>query len=173
MTRRHLLLLASLLAGAGCTNPPPPPPVRPVDPNVVLAWTIERAFYDNGLARATEVVTVRDVGTDGQVEIQDYGTVWRGDTRPRAPAVFRRKLTQPQMDELQRAVSGLELPNIDRRREAPSLVPWTMWGVCIPVRTGTQCGQLLLEEWPEIGGAPELFQLLETFRHDARVHPDK
>jgi hypothetical protein len=173
MIRPPMLALAALLSGAGCFNPPPPEPVRPVGPNVVLAWTIERAFYDNGLARATEVITIRDVGVDGQVEVQDYGTVWRGDTRPRVPAVFRRKLTQPQMDQLQRAVSGLELPNIDRRKEAPGLVPWTMWGICIPVRSGTQCGQLLLEEWPEIGGAQELFALLDSFRRDARVHPEK
>ena len=49
--------------------------MRPVDKNVVLAWTIEDALYDNGLARATEVVTFRYVGDEGLTEVQDYGRI--------------------------------------------------------------------------------------------------
>ena len=60
-----------------------------------------------------------------------------------------------------------------QRQERPGLVPWTMWGICVPVTRGTQCGQLLLDEWRDIMGAPALFTLLQAYRNDARVHPDK
>ena len=65
--RRGPLLLAAWLTvlAAACATEAPPAPVRPVDKNVVLAWTIEDALYDNGLARSTEVVTFRYVGDDG------------------------------------------------------------------------------------------------------------
>ena len=161
-------------AALGCaTDPPPPLPVRPIDKNVVVSWTIEDGLYDNGLARSTEVVTVRYQGEGGQIDIQDFGRIYRGDQRPRAPANFRRKLTAAQMDQLQHTMTALELPDANRRQEKPGLVPWTMWGICVPVTRGTQCGQLLIDEWREIGGAPELFALLQSFRRETRLHPDK
>jgi hypothetical protein len=169
-----LVVAAIGCAALGCaTDPPPPLPVRPVDKNVVVAWTIEDGLYDNGLARSTEIVTVRYEGEGGLTEIQDYGRIYRGDQRPRVPKIFRRRLTAAQMDELQHTMTALELPDVNRRQEKPGLVPWTMWGICVPVTRGTQCGQLLLDEWREIGGAPQLFTLLESFRRDARFHPDK
>ena len=71
MPRSHRLA-GLLLVGSWrwrcATDPAPPAPVRPIDKNVVLAWTIEDGLYDNGLARATEVVTIRYVGDDGQTE---------------------------------------------------------------------------------------------------------
>jgi hypothetical protein len=175
MTPRPRLLMATwLLVGAlGCATESPPAPVRPVGKDVVLAWTIEDALYDKGLARATEVVTVRYVGLDGLTEIQDYGRVYRGDDSPRKPNVFRRRLTAAQMDQLQHALAALELPDVNRRQERPSVVPWTMWGLCVPVTRGTQCGQLLVDEWRDIDGAWQLFALLQSFRNDARLHPDR
>jgi hypothetical protein len=170
---RSLWAALVLAVAAGCaTDPAPPAPIRPVGKDVVLAWTIEDALYDKGLARATEVVTVRYVGTDGQTEIQDYGRVYRGDERPRTPSVFRRRLTAAQMDQLQHALAALELPDLNRRRERPGIVPWTMWGICVPVTRGTQCGQLLVDEWRDVDGAWQLFALLQSFRVDARNRPD-
>jgi hypothetical protein len=169
-------LVVAALGGAavGCaTDPPPPLPVRPIDKNVVVAWTIEDGLYDNGLARATEIVTVRYEGEGGLTEIQDYGRIYRGDQRTRVPKIFRRRLTATQMDELQHTMTALELPDVNRRQEKPGLVPWTMWGLCVPVTRGTQCGQLLLDEWRDIGGAPQLFTLLQSFRRDAHLHPEK
>jgi len=175
-TRAAAVLLAIVVA-AGCASfaPPLPDPIRPTDKNVVLAWTIEEGLYDNGLARQTEIVQVRYAGSreDGLTEIQDYGRRYRGDERPRDPTIYRHKLTAAQLDELQHRLAALELPDANRRREKPGLVPWTMWGICVPVTRGMQCGQLLLDEWREILGAPELFALLESYRHDARIHPDK
>jgi hypothetical protein len=163
-----------MVAALGCaTDPAPPLPVRPIDKNVVLAWTIEEGLYDNGLARSTEVVTVRYEGEAGLTEIQDFGRIYRGDQRPRVPTILRRRLTSAQMDQLQNTMTALELPDVNRRQEKPGLVPWTMWGLCIPVTRGTQCGQLLVDEWRDIGGAPQLFGLLQTFRRDCRLHPEK
>ena len=76
------------------------------------------------------------------------------------------------MEQLQHVLAGLELPDLERRQEKPELVPWTMWGICVPVTRGTQCGQLLRDEWRDVGGAPQLFGLLESYRRDARLHPD-
>ena len=60
---RATALVATVLLLLGCaTDPPPPLPIRPVDPNVIVAWTIERGLYEQGVARATEVVTVRASG---------------------------------------------------------------------------------------------------------------
>jgi len=173
--RRGPLLLAAWLTAvaAACATEAPPAPVRPVDKNVVLAWTIEDALYDNGLARATEVVTFRYVGDDGLTEIQDYGRIYRGDQRPRTPTIFRRRLTPAQMDQLQHALAALELPDMERRQERPEVVPWTMWGICLPVTRGTQCGQLLMDEWRDVDGAFPLFALLQSLRRDCRLHPDK
>lgn len=173
--RRSIWAAPLLLAAAlGCaTDPAAPAPVRPVGKDVVLAWTIDEALYDNGLARATEVVTVRYQGSDGQTEVQDYGRVYRGDQRSRAPTIFRRRLTAAQMDQLQHALAAMELPDANRRQERPGVVPWTMWGLCVPVTRGTQCGQLLVDEWRDIDGAWPLFSLLQSFRRDARIHPDR
>lgn len=168
------LLLAAVIAGCA-SEPPPPAPVRPIGKDIVLAWTIEEGLYDNGLARATEVVTFRYLGLGGagQTEIQDYGRTYRGDQRPRAPSLFRRRLTPTQMDQLQHALAALELPDQQRRRDQPEIVPWTLWGICVPVTRGVQCGQLLADEWTDIDGAPALFALLESFRRDCRLHPDR
>ena len=102
----------------------------------MLAWTIEDALYDNGLARATEVVTIRYLGIDGQTEIQDYGRVYRGDQRPRKPNVFRHKLTAAQMDQLQHAMTALELPDVNRRQERPGIVPGRCGASASPSRAG-------------------------------------
>jgi hypothetical protein len=166
-----LLLAVAIAACAG--DPPPPAPVRPIGKDVVLAWTIEEGLYDNGLARATEVVTFRYLGTDGQTEIQDYGRIYRGDQRSRAPRLFRRRLTPEQMDQLQHVLAALELPDAQRRRDQPEIVPWTLWGICVPATRGMQCGQLLADEWPGVDGAPALFALLQSFRRDCRLHPDR
>jgi hypothetical protein len=169
-----LLIVVAGCAAAGCASDPlPPAPIRPIDKNVVLAWTIEDALYDHGLARATEVVTFRYEGDDGLTEVQDYGRIYRGDQRPRTPTIFRRRLTATQMDQLQHVLAGLELPDVNRRQERPMVVPWTMWGICVPVTRGTQCGQLLVDEWRDVDGASVLFALLQSFRRDARLHPEK
>ena len=137
MSRSIVAALLLAVAAAGCAGDPgPPAPIRPVGKDVVLAWTIEDALYDNGLARATEVVTIRYLGIDGQTEIQDYGRVYRGDQRPRKPNIFRHQLTAAQMDQLQHAMTALELPDVNRRQERPGIVPWTMWGICVPSRAG-------------------------------------
>jgi len=175
MARSQGPLLAAwlIVLAAGCATEAPPAPVRPIDKNVVLAWTIEDALYDNGLARATEVVTFRYMGDEGLTEIQDYGRVYRGDQRSRAPTIFRRRLTPAQMDQLQHALAALELPDVERRQARPEIVPWTLWGICLPVTRGTQCGQLLMDEWRDVDGAFPLFALLQSFRRDCRLHPDK
>jgi hypothetical protein len=183
MSRTHAAVVLLTVAvvggalGAGCASfdPAPPAPIRPTDKNVVVAWTIEEGLYDNGLARQSEVVQIRyqGGGEDGMIEIHDYGRRYRGDERPREPTIYRRRLTPEQLDELQHRLAALELPDINRRQERPGLVPWTMWGICVPVTRGTQCGQLLLDEWRDIMGAPALFTLLQAYRNDARVHPDK
>jgi hypothetical protein len=172
-------LFVSLGSGlaAGCTtfDPALPAPIRPTDKNVVLAWTIEEGLYDNGVARQSEIVTFKynGAGDDGLTEVQDYGRVYRGEPeKPRTPTIFRRRLTPAQLDQLQHLLAALELPDIERRQQKPELVPWTMWGICVPVTRGTQCGQLLIEEWRDVGGASELFALLQTFRREARLRPD-
>ena len=177
MSRTQTIVAAVVLAVAvGCApfDPPPPAPIRPTDRNVVVAWTIEEGLYDKGLARSTEIIQFRyEAGADeGLTEIQDYGRLYRGDQKARAPTIYRRRLTSAQMEQLQHVLAALELPDIDRRQQKPELVPWTMWGICVPVMRGTQCGQLLRDEWRKVGGAPELFALLESFRRDARLHPD-
>jgi hypothetical protein len=172
----QLPLLAMIaLAGAiiGCaTDPPPPLPVRPYDPSVILAWTIERGLYEEGPARATEVVTVRATGGEGggEVVVQDFGMTRRGDRRPpRAPTIARRALNAAEMDALGHALAALELPDVARRAEHPNLVPWTIWGICLPVsKRTTQCGQLWVDEWNGVGGAPELFALLQAWRQDTK-----
>jgi len=178
---RSIVVLAAVVLGlvaasAGCApfDPPPPAPIRPTDLNVVVAWTIEEGLYDSGLARSTEIVQFRYQGgsDDGLTEIQDYGRLYRGDQKPRTPTMYRRHLTSAQMEQLQHVLAALELPDLERRQRKPDLVPWTMWGICVPVMRGTQCGQLLRDEWRDVGGAPELFSLLESFRRDARLHPD-
>ena len=171
--RRSFWAALVLAVAAGCATESPPEPMRPTGKDVLLSWTIQEALYDKGLARATEVVTVRYQGVEGLTEILDYGRVYRGDEHPRAPNLFRRKLTAAQMDQLQHAMAALELPDMNRRRERPGVVPWTMWGICVPVTRGTQCGQLLIDEWRDIGGAPALFALLNSYRRDARLHPEK
>ena len=181
MMRRRMsrsIVAASLLVvlAAGCApfDPPPPAPIRPTDRNVVVAWTIEEGLYDNGLARATEIIQFRYQGgaDDGVTEIQDYGRLYRGDQRARKPTIYRRHLTSQEMEQLQHVLAALELPDLERRQGKPELVPWTMWGICVPVTRGTQCGQLLRDEWRDVGGAPQLFGLLESSRRDARLHPD-
>jgi hypothetical protein len=177
MSRTQTIVAAVVLAVAvGCApfDPPPPAPIRPTDRNVVVAWTIEEGLYDKGLARSTEIIQFRyEAGADeGLTEIQDYGRLYRGDQKARAPTIYRRRLTSAQMEQLQHVLAALELPDIDRRQQKPELVPWTMWGICVPVTRGTQCGQLLRDEWRDVGGAPQFFGLLESFRHDARLHPD-
>jgi hypothetical protein len=178
MSRTHVAAVALLLAfAAGCStfDPAPPAPIRPTDKNVVLAWTIEEGLYDKGLARASEIVQIRygDAAEDGTTEIQDYGRRYRGDERPRPPTIYRHHLTAAQLDELQHRLAALELPDINRRQERPAIVPWTMWGICVPVTRGAQCGQLLMDEWRDVSGAPGLFTLLQSFRRDARIHPEK
>jgi hypothetical protein len=167
-------LLLVLTAGCASFDPPPPAPIRPTDRNVVVAWTIEEGLYDNGLARSTEIVQFRYQGgsDDGLTEVQDYGRLYRGDQKPRTPTMYRRHLSSAQMEQLQHVLAALELPDLERRQRKPDLVPWTMWGICVPVTRGTQCGQLLRDEWRDVGGASELFGLLESFRRDARLHPD-
>ena len=172
------VLVTSVVTVGGCArfDPTPPPPIRPTDRNVVLAWTIEEGLYDNGLARATEIIQFRYQGAsseEGITEVQDYGRLYRGDERPRQPTIYRRRLTRVQMDQLQHVLAALELPDVERRQRTPDLVPWTMWGICVPVTRGTQCGQLLIDEWRDIGGAPALFALLNSYRRDARLHPEK
>ena len=173
MTRFPAAVLLTIVALGCATDPGAPAPVRPVGKDVVLAWTIEEALYDRGLARATEVVTVRYQGSDGQTEVQDYGRVYRGDQGPRTPTIFRHRLTAAQMDQLQHALAAMELPDVNRRQERPGIVPWTMWGICVPVTRGTQCGQLLVDEWRDVDGAWPLFSLLQSFRRDARIHPER
>ena len=179
MSLRTLAAAAVLfLSLAGCArfDPAPPAPIRPTDKNVVLAWTIEDGLYDNGLARATEIIQFRYQGAgsdEGMTEIQDYGRLYRGDERPRTPTIYRRHLTRAQMDDLQHVLTALELPDVERRQRKPDLVPWTMWSICVPVTRGTQCGQLLVDEWRDIGGAPALFTLLQSYRRDARLHSEK
>ena len=167
-------LLVVLAVGCAPFDPPPPAPIRPTDRNVVVAWTIEEGLYDNGLARATEIIQFRYQGgaDDGVTEVQDYGRLYRGDQRARKPTIYRRHLTSQEMEQLQHVLAALELPDLERRQEKPGLVPWTMWGICVPVMRGTQCGQLLRDEWRDVGGAPQLFGLLESYRRDARLHPD-
>ena len=168
-------LSLALVAGCASFDPAPPAPIRPTDKNVVLAWTIEEGLYDNGLARASEIVQFRysDAADDGVTEVQDYGRRYRGDERPHDPKIYRHRLTPEQLDELQHRLAALELPDINRRKERPGLVPWTMWGICVPVTRGTQCGQLLIDEWRDIGGAPALFTLLQSYRNDALIHPER
>jgi len=178
MSRTQTIVAAVVLAVAvGCApfDPPPPAPIRPTDRNVVVAWTIEEGLYDKGLARSTEIIQFRyKAGADeGLTEIQDYGRLYRGDQRPRTPTIFRRRLTPAQMDQLQHALAALELPDVDRRQDRPEVVPWTMWGICLPVTRGTQCGQLLMDEWRDVDGASPLFALLQSLRRDCRLHPDK
>jgi len=172
------VLVTSVVTVGGCArfDPTPPPPIRPTDRNVVLAWTIEEGLYDNGLARATEIIQFRYQGAsseEGITEVQDFGRLYRGDERPRQPTFYRHRLTRAQMDQLQHVLAGLELPDVERRQRTPDLVPWTMWGICVPVTRGTQCGQLLIDEWRDIGGAPALFALLNSYRRDARLNPEK
>ena len=53
--RRSLWAALVLAVAAGCaTDPAPPAPIRPVGKDIVLAWTIEDALYDKGLAREVE-----------------------------------------------------------------------------------------------------------------------
>jgi hypothetical protein len=168
------MLIAAGVAWLGCASGPPPPmPVRPVGKDVVLAWTIERGLYDHGVRRATEVVTIRSREGKGEVEVQDFGVVAQGDATPRRPTVYRRGLATAELDTLNRALFGLELPDVGRRREAPALVPWTLWGVCFPTTRAMQCGQLLVDEWNDIRGAPELFALLQTLRDESVSRPDR
>ncbi len=160
----HPLLAAAALI-AGCASAAPPPaPVRPVGKDVVLAWTIERGLYDGGLRRSTEVVTVRSRAGKGEMEVQDFGVVYAGDSAPQTPSIHRRGLTAAELDGLSRTTFGMELPDTDRRREAPAIVPWTLWGICFPTSRAMQCGQLLVDEWGGVHGAPELFALLESLR---------
>ena len=168
-----LLTLLPLLLAACATDPPPPLPIRPSDPNVIVAWTIERGLYEQGVARATEVVTVRASGGQAEMVVQDYGMTRRGETRPvRAPTVNRRALNAAELDALEHALNGLELPDAARRAEAPTLVPWTIWGICLPVtKKKMQCGQLWVEEWNGVGGAPELFTLLQSWRQETKPRP--
>ena len=172
------VLVTSVVTVGGCArfDPTPPPPIRPTDRNVVLAWTIEEGLYDNGLARATEIIQFRYQGAsseEGITEVQDFGRLYRGDERPRQPTFYRHRLTRAQMDQLQHVLAGLELPDVERRQRTPDLVPWTMWGICVPVTRGTQCGQLLMDEWRDVDGAFPLFALLQSFRRDCRLHPDR
>jgi hypothetical protein len=131
------VLVTSVVTVGGCArfDPTPPPPIRPTDRNVVLAWTIEEGLYDNGLARATEIIQFRYQGAsseEGITEVQDFGRLYRGDERPRQPTFYRHRLTRAQMDQLQHVLAGLELPDVERRQRTPDLVPWTMWGICVP-----------------------------------------
>ena len=42
-------------------------------------------------------------------------------------------------------------------------------GFCLPVTAKKmQCGQLWVEEWNGVGGAPELFTLLQSWRQEAK-----
>ena len=171
---RPALATAALLLTLGCaTDPPPPLPIRPVDPNVIVAWTIERGLYDNGVARATEVVTVRASGGQAEMFVQDYGLTRRGDKRPvRPPTMKRRAISGAEMEALEHALNALELPDAARRAQAPTLVPWTIWGICLPVtQKKMQCGQLWVEEWNGVGGAPELFTLLQSWRQECKSLP--
>ncbi len=171
---RATALVATVLLLLGCgTDPPPPLPVRPVDPNVIVAWTIERGLYEQGVARATEVVTVRASAGEGEMLVQDYGLTRRGETRPvRAPTMKRRPVTAAELEELEHALNALELPDAARRAEAPTLVPWTIWGICLPVtKKKMQCGQLWVDEWNGVGGAPELFTLLQSWRQETKPRP--
>jgi hypothetical protein len=155
-------------AGLGCASgPAPPAPVRPVGKDVVLAWTIERGLYDQGLRRSTEVMTIRSRAGTGDVEVQDFGVVYQGDATPRSPTIYRRGLTPAELDDLNRTLFGLELPDAGRRTETPGIVPWTLWGICFPVGQAMQCGQLLPGEWNDVNGASELFALLQTLRQEA------
>jgi hypothetical protein len=171
---RATLLAATVLLLLGCaTDPPPPLPIRPTDPNVIVAWTIERGLYDDGVARSTEVVTIRVSGGQAEMVVQDYGLTRRGAARPaRAPTVKRRPLNEAELEALEHALNALELPDAARRAEAPTLVPWTIWGICLPVTAKKmQCGQLWVEEWNGVGGAPELFTLLQSWRQEAKSPP--
>ena len=159
-------------AALACASAPPPPaPVRPVGKDVVLAWTIERGLYDGGLQRSTEVVTVRARAGKGELEVQDFGVVYAGDQRPRAPTIRRRGLSAAELDGLNRTAFGMELPDTERRREPPAIVPWTLWGICFPSNRAMQCGELLEDEWAAVHGAPELFALLESLRRQAAAAP--
>jgi hypothetical protein len=170
MNRCALATAVVLLLGCA-TDPPPPAPVRPFDPSVILAWTIERGLYDGGPARATEVITVTGKAGGGEVLVQDYGMTRRGETRPpRAPTIARRSLSADEMETLGHALAALELPDAARRAELPSIVPWTVWGICIPVsKKTTQCGQLWVDEWNGVGGAQELFTLLQSWRQESKT----
>jgi hypothetical protein len=168
MTTRALRVGLLLATGLACASrPPPPAPVRPVGKDVLLAWTIERGLYDRGVRRSTEVVTIRSRAGQGELEVQDFGVVHQDDAAPRTPRIHRRALTVAEMDGLNRTLFGLELPDVDRRREAPAIVPWTLWGICFPTTRSMQCGQLLADEWKDVRGAPELFALLETLREQS------
>jgi hypothetical protein len=174
MGRWGVVVTALALGCAGCASTPPPPmPVRPIGNDVVLAWTIERGLYDGGVQRATEVVTIRAREGKAEVEVQDFGTAPQGDGKPRTPTVYRRDLKAAELDTLNRALFGLELPDVDRRREAPAIVPWTLWGVCFPTRKAMQCGQLLADEWNDVNGARELFAVLQTLRQESVDRPDR
>ena len=144
--------------------------MRPIGKDVVLAWTIERGLYDQGLRRSTEVLTIRSREGKGDVEVQDFGVVYQGDATPRSPAIYRRGLAPAELEGLNRTLFDLELPDAGRRREAPAIVPWTLWGICFPVGAAMQCGQLLADEWNEVRGAPELFAFLQTLRREAADH---
>src|SRR5688572_17723150 len=173
VVNRAALATATLLLLGCATDPPPPLPVRPVDPDVIVAWTIERGLYEQGVARSTEVVTVRASGGQGEMLIQDYGLTRRGEKRPaRAPTMNRRPISAEELDALEHALNALELPDAARRAEAPTLVPWTIWGICLPVtKKKMQCGQLWVDEWNGVGGAPELFTLLQSWRQECKSLP--
>ena len=180
MMRRRMsrsIVAASLLVvlAAGCApfDPPPPAPIRPTDRNVVVAWTIEEGLYDNGLARATEIIQFRYQGgaDDGVTEIQDYGRLYRGDQRPRKPTIYRRHLTSQEMEQLQHVLAALELPDLERRQEKPELVPWTMWGIASPSRAHAVL-PAAARRMARRRRRAQLFGLLESYRRDARLHPD-
>lgn len=160
-----MLSLGGVLA-ACASAAPPPAPIRPVGADVVLAWTIERGLYDGGLRRSTEVVIVRARDGKGSIEVQDFGVVYDGDAKPRAPVIRRRNLAAAELDDIRRKLDAMELPDTERRREAPTIVPWELWGICVPAGRAMQCGQLLAGEWNDVHGGPDLFSRLEALRQE-------